>query len=34
MVAEAVSNDGKQVVMAVSRQRQQKMDGDSSDLLE
>jgi hypothetical protein len=34
MAAEAVSNSGKQVVMAVSRQQQRQMDGDGSDSLE
>jgi hypothetical protein len=32
--AETVSNDSKQVVMAVNRQQQQQMDGDSGDSLE
>jgi hypothetical protein len=32
--AETVSNDSKQVVMAVNRQQQWQMDGDSGDLLE
>jgi hypothetical protein len=31
---EAVGNDGKQVVTAVSRQQQQQMDGDGGDSLE